>query len=167
MTTIIENLLTIARTQQRLAIVPRYDLTSHIKATILTTQQHAPHRRIINDCPDVSFFCTSDPNYVTHILRILIDNAIVHTPDTSTISVQLRMDAGNCELLVCDDGHGIPADQVSQIFEPFVSIDRGTRHRGSGIGLSIAKSFCNAINATIRHQPNQPHGACFVVRLAE
>jgi K+-sensing histidine kinase KdpD len=68
---------------------------------------------------------------------------------------------------VCDDGHGIPANQVSQIFEPFVSIDRGTKHRGSGIGLSIAQSFCNAINATIRYHPNQPHGACFVVRLAE
>jgi K+-sensing histidine kinase KdpD len=167
MTTIIENLLTIARTQQRLATVPRYDLTAHIKATILTTQQHAPHRRIISDCPEVSFFCTSDPNYVTHILRILIDNAIVHTPDTSTISVQLQMAAGHCELLVCDDGHGIPANQVSQIFEPFVSIDRGTKHRGSGIGLSIAQSFCNAINATIHYHPNQPHGACFVVRLAE
>jgi len=167
MTTIIENLLTIARTQQRLATVPRYDLVPLIQKTIITTQQHAPHRRIISDCPEVSFFCTSDPNYVTHILRILIDNAIVHTPDTSTISVQLQMAAGHCELLVCDDGHGIPANQVSQIFEPFVSIDRGTKHRGSGIGLSIAQSFCNAINATIRYHPNQPHGACFVVRLAE
>jgi K+-sensing histidine kinase KdpD len=48
-----------------------------------------------------------------------------------------------------------------------VSIDRGTNYQGSGIGLSIAQSFCNAINATIRYQPNQPHGACFVVRIAE
>ena len=166
MTTIIENLLTIARTQQRLATVPRYDLAPLIQKAIITTQQHAPHRHITSDCGDTAFFCTSDPNYVTHILQILLDNAIVHTPDTSTISVQLRMGAGHCELCVCDDGHGIPANQVSQIFEPFVSIDRGTSHRGSGIGLSIAQSFCDAINATIRYHPNQPHGACFVVRLA-
>jgi len=166
MTTIIENLLTIARTQQRLATVPRYDLAPLVQKAIITTQQHAPHRHITSDCGDTAFFCTSDPNYVTHIVQILLDNAIVHTPDTSTISVQLRMVAGHCELCVCDDGHGIPANQVSQIFEPFVSIDRGTSHRGSGIGLSIAQSFCNAINATIRYHPNQPHGACFVVRLA-
>jgi len=166
MTTIIENLLTIARTQQRLATVPRYDVAPLVQMTILKTQQHAPHRHITSDCGDTAFFCTSDPNYVTHILQILLDNALVHTPDTSTISVQLRMVAGHCELLVCDDGHGIPVNQVSQIFEPFVSIDRGTSHRGSGIGLSIAQSFCNAINATIRYHPNQPHGACFVVRLA-
>ena len=167
MTTIIENLLTIARTQQRLATVPRYDLAPLIQKTIITTQQHAPLRHITSNCSDTAFFCTSDPNYVTHILRILLDNALVHTADTCHINVQLRLDAGHCEILVCDDGHGIPADQVSQIFEPFVSIDRGTSHRGSGIGLSIAQSFCNAINATIRYQPNQPHGACFVVRLAE
>jgi len=166
MTTIIENLLTIARTQQRLATVPRYDLAPLVQKAIITTQQHAPHRHITSDCGDTAFFCTSDPNYVTHIVQILLDNAIVHTPDTSTISVQLRMVAGHCELCVCDDGNGIPANQVSQIFEPFVSIDRGTSHRGSGIGLSIAQSFCNAINATIRYHPNQPHGACFVVRLA-
>jgi K+-sensing histidine kinase KdpD len=60
-----------------------------------------------------------------------------------------------------------PPIKVNQIFEPFVSINRGTSHRGSGIGLSIAQSFCNAIAATIRYQPNQPHGACFVVRLHE
>ena len=166
MTTIIENLLTIARTQQRLATVPRYDLAPLVQMTILKTQQHAPHRHITSNCGDTAFFCTSDPNYVTHILQILLDNALVHTPDTSTISVQLRMAAGHCELCVCDDGHGIPVNQISQIFEPFVSIDRGTKHRGSGIGLNIAQSFCNAINATIRYQANQPHGACFVVRLA-
>ena len=166
MTTIIENLLTIARTQQRLATVPRYDVAPLVQMTILAMQQQTPQRQIINNCPDEQFFCTSDPDYVTHILHILLDNALVHTPDTSTISVQLRMSAGHCELCVCDDGHGIPANQVSHIFEPFVSIDRGTSHRGSGIGLSIAQSFCNAINATIHYQPNQPHGACFVVRLA-
>jgi signal transduction histidine kinase len=167
MTTIIENLLTIARTQQRLATVPRYDLVPLIQKTIITTQQHAPQRHITSNCDDTAFFCTSDPNYVTHILQILLDNAIAHTADTCHINVQLRFGAGHCEIMVCDDGNGIPADQVSQIFEPFVSIDRGTSHRGSGIGLSIAQSFCNAINATVRYHPNQPHGACFVVRLAE
>jgi signal transduction histidine kinase len=167
MTTIIENLLTIARTQQRLATVPRYDLAPLIRTTILTVQQQSPHRQIAHDCPNELFFCTSDPNYVMHILRILIDNALVHTTDNCTVTVRLRRDSGHCELYVCDDGTGIPANQVSQIFEPFVSIDRGTSHRGSGIGLSIAQSFCNAINATIRYQPNHPHGACFVVRLTE
>lgn len=167
MTTIIENLLTIARTQQRLATVPRYDLAPLIQKTIITTQQHAPQRVITSNCGDTAFFCTKDPNYVTHIVQILLDNALVHTADNCHINVQLRSDTGHYEIMVCDDGHGIPADQVSQIFEPFVSIDRGTNYQGSGIGLSIAQSFCNAINATIRYQPNHPHGACFVVRLAE
>jgi K+-sensing histidine kinase KdpD len=108
---------------------------------------------------------TSDPAYLRHIIQILVDNAIAHTDETCAIHIHAQKSKNGIQLNVCDDGPGVPADQASQIFKPFVTITRGTNHRGSGVGLSMAQAFSHAINATLQYHDNQPHGACFTLQL--
>ncbi len=161
----IDRLLTLAQTEHQVAPVARYDLgpiiAQTLQATLTTAHDHAWHFTP----PPEPIWCESDPTYVTHIVRILLDNAQAHTPAGSQISIALDTANGRPRLRVCDDGPGIPAEHHSRIFEAFVRHNSGTNHTGSGLGLSIAKAFCAAIDAEIDYTPNQPQGACFVVLL--
>lgn len=165
MTTILDNLLTITRIQAVAKTVATYDLAPLVADIITTARHHHPERQLANTMPSDTYMITSDPAYVRHIVNILIDNAIAHTNDTCTIQIQAQFSKGRIHLSVCDDGPGVPSDQITQIFKPFVTISRGTDHRGSGVGLSMAQSFSQAIDADLSYRSNLPHGACFVLAL--
>lgn len=165
MTDTIDNLLTIARTQDRIPTVSSYDIRSLLRDTTQAALRIAPHRSIayIPDANPLS--STADPHYVSHIVRILLDNAIAHTPNDALITVTAVPLTASLEIWVADSGNGVPSEHVATIFEPFVTYSRGTGHRGSGIGLNIATTFATALGASLRYEPNQPRGACFVLTL--
>jgi two-component system OmpR family sensor kinase len=165
MTNMIENLLTIARTEQRIPSVDAYDLMPHVRETVKTVERGAPGRTVQMLCIQTTIMSTYDPHYVNHIIRILLDNAIAHTPATAEIAINCIVAPDSIEIHISDTGPGVPPQHVDSIFEPFVTYSRGTGHRGSGIGLNIAQMFARAMNAHLRYQSNTPHGACFVLEL--
>lgn len=165
MTTILDNLLTITRIQSVAKTVPAYDLAKLVDEIINITNHRHPHRHITHTLVSHTFMSTSNPAYVRHIIQILVDNAIAHTTEHCSIQISAHKVKGAVQLTVCDDGTGVPTEQIDQIFKPFVTITRGTNHRGSGVGLSMAQAFSQAINATLSYHNNQPHGACFEILL--
>jgi two-component system, OmpR family, sensor kinase len=80
----------------------------------------------------------ADPDRVAQILRILLDNALTHTPEGTAIKVTIEPRDGVCELTVSDDGPGIPARARSRVFERFYTADSVS---GSGLGLAIAREL--------------------------
>jgi signal transduction histidine kinase len=79
-----------------------------------------------------------DPVRVAQIVRILIDNALVHTPPGTRIVVSARRSDGHVRLAVRDDGEGIEAPALERVFEPFYTADDA---QGSGLGLAIASEL--------------------------
>jgi two-component system, OmpR family, sensor kinase len=79
-----------------------------------------------------------DPVRVAQIVRILIDNALVHTMPGTQILVTARRSDGHVRLAVRDDGEGIDAQALGRIFEPFYTADDA---QGSGLGLAIASEL--------------------------
>jgi signal transduction histidine kinase len=79
-----------------------------------------------------------DPVRVAQIVRILIDNALVHTPPGTRIMVSARRSDGHVRLVVRDDGEGIDGQALGRIFEPFYTADDA---QGSGLGLAIASEL--------------------------
>ena len=71
-------------------------------------------------------------------MRILIDNALTHTPPGTQIVVTAGRDDGHVRLAVRDDGEGIDSRAVQRIFEPFYTADDA---QGSGLGLAIASEL--------------------------
>jgi PAS domain S-box-containing protein len=73
------------------------------------------------------------------LLRIAFQNLMLNAAQamsgTGTIDVTVRARDGRCEVLVRDAGPGIPSETRDRIFEPFFT----TKHRGSGLGLPIAR----------------------------
>ena len=85
------------------------------------------------------------------LLIILLDNAIKYTPDGGRISVALRERPNGPELVVEDNGVGIPAEDLPHIFERLYRADpaRSRDPGGTGLGLSIARWIVDQHDASI------------------
>jgi signal transduction histidine kinase len=70
-------------------------------------------------------------------------------------------------LCVEDSGYGVPPDFVPQLFERFSrsAASRRSDTNGVGLGLSIARSYAEALGASLYYEPAEPRGARFVVEL--
>jgi two-component system sensor histidine kinase ChvG len=86
------------------------------------------------------------------VITNLIDNALSFSPQGGTVTVNARRDGPMIELVVDDEGPGIPAENLENIFERFYS-DRpqsdSTRGKNSGLGLSISRDIVNAYGGTL------------------
>jgi two-component system OmpR family sensor kinase len=85
-----------------------------------------------------------DHERVLQIGRALVDNALVHTPDATSV----RIVAGETSLAVEDDGPGIPAEYHDQVFVRFSRLD-GSRASGTGLGLAIARELAERMGGTL------------------
>jgi two-component system sensor histidine kinase KdpD len=100
------------------------------------------------------------------VLFNLLDNAAKYSPAGGRIEVEARPVAGAVEIVVRDEGPGIPADALDRLFHKFYRADAGDRQRaGTGLGLAIAKGFVEALGGTIaaRNRTDRS-GAEFIVR---
>ena len=98
------------------------------------------------------------------VIRNLLDNAERHATSTITLSVAER--DHEVEVVVADDGPGIPIDARDRIFERFTRLDdvRTPQSEGTGLGLAIAREIAQAHDGTLTIEDNEP-GARFVLRL--
>jgi len=90
-----------------------------------------------------------DPVRVAQIMRILIDNALTHTPPGTQIVVTAGRDNGRVLLAVRDDGEGIDQPAQQRIFEPFYTADDA---QGSGLGLAIASELADRMSGRLSVQ---------------
>jgi two-component system OmpR family sensor kinase len=89
---------------------------------------------------------TCDPVRVAQVLRILIDNALTHTPAGTDIVVAATREDGVMRLAVRDRGEGIRRGDVSRIFEPFFTSNGA---QGSGLGLAIASELAERMDGAL------------------
>jgi two-component system, OmpR family, sensor kinase len=89
----------------------------------------------------------ADAGRVGQILRILIDNALTHTPEGTDILIQAKLQQGEPALAVRDSGPGVDPHVRDQVFERFVTADDT---QGSGLGLAIARELARAMRGDIR-----------------
>jgi two-component system OmpR family sensor kinase len=87
-----------------------------------------------------------DPVRVAQVLRILIDNALTHTPVGTDIVVAATRADGVMRLVVRDHGDGIRRGDVSRIFEPFFTSNGA---QGSGLGLAIASELAERMDGAL------------------
>ena len=87
-----------------------------------------------------------DPERVAQIMRILIDNALAHTPPGTDMVVTTVREDGHVRLSVRDFGGGIKRQSVDRLFEPFYSAGDG---QGSGLGLAIASELAERMHGRL------------------
>jgi two-component system, OmpR family, sensor kinase len=87
-----------------------------------------------------------DPDRVRQIIRILLDNALTHTPEGTKVTVTTYSVNRRAELTVSDEGSGIPQRVQTRIFERFYTADKAG---GSGLGLAIASELAQRMDGRI------------------
>lgn len=110
---------------------------------------------------------TLDPVRIDQVLDNLIQNAIKFSPPGTAIAVHLAQDAQSAEISVADQGPGIAASELAQVFEAFRSSsrDRADGDASFGLGLAIVKSIIERHGGAVSVESALGRGATFRVRL--
>jgi len=113
-----------------------------------------------------------DPDRLTQLLLVLVDNAVSHSPVGGRIHLAGARDGTRAVTIsVTDQGPGVPDELRERIFEPFARTPGTTRTQGSGLGLAIARQLAVRQGGTLAlaDAASRPSGwgsgACFVLRL--
>jgi two-component system, OmpR family, sensor kinase len=118
-----------------------------------TPAAHRHESRVRLDLPDEPIELECDPERVAQVLRILLDNALVHTPSGTGVRVSAARRNGHVRLEVSDLGLGIKRQNMPHIFEPFFTSNEEAQ--GAGLGLAIARELAERMQGrlTVRSLP--------------
>ena len=97
---------------------------------------------------DEGVWCLGDDARILQIGRALATNAITHTPSGTTVTLRARRRGERSELVVEDDGPGIPPTQRDAVFGRFYRVEGGMAS-GSGLGLSIARELARLMGGDV------------------
>jgi signal transduction histidine kinase len=100
-------------------------------------------------------------------LRNLLRNAIVHTEPAGLVRLSAYRHGARVQLIVDDDGPGIPEEQRERIFDRFARLDaaRGRDNGGAGLGLSIVRAIALAHGGGVAVGSSPEGGARFILEL--
>jgi len=112
----------------------------------------------------------ADANRLEQVLGNLVDNAIKYGRREGTVRIGARVaDAGEVEVVVEDDGPGIPPESLERVFERFYRVDkaRSREQGGTGLGLSIVKHIVQSHGGRVWVRSEVGHGARFYFTLPQ
>lgn len=171
MTKLVENLLTLAREELSLTLGP-----VNFPELIIESIEELPflrHFRVDYDLvPEQIIY--GDALYLKQLLRIILENAGKYVPQGGNIHISLKLMSDTTArksgvlLYIEDNGPGIPAIELENIFDRFYRVDQARSRNipGHGLGLSIAKKIVEAHHGKIRAENVQPHGARFCIEIS-
>ena len=105
---------------------------------------HESHLELRLGADPVEAVC--DPERVAQIMRILLDNALRHTPAGTDVVLAAGRRDGRLRLSVTDFGTGVKRTAMPRIFEPFFTSDDA---QGSGLGLAIARELAERMDGRL------------------
>ena len=110
-----------------------------------------------------------DPVRMRQVLFILLDNSLRFTPPGGAIHLDSQAQGRERQLLVNDDGRGIPAEDLPHVFERFYQVNNPNpgENRSNGLGLSIAKSLIEAQGGRIVIESQEGEGATAILSLED
>jgi signal transduction histidine kinase len=169
MNKLVEDLLILSRLDnQRLVMNPqRIDLSSFLAEIGTQTAKLAGQKEVNFKISPASGVVVADPVRLQQVLLILLDNAFRYTSAGGRVELSAHENGANVDIIVSDTGTGISPEHLSHVFERFYKVDNssGLEYRGSGLGLSIAKSLVEAQAGSIRLESETGKGTRAIVSL--
>ena len=115
---------------------------------------------------DQVIYASVDKDFLNEVVDNLLENAIKYTP-SGWVTVTVKADKDNVQIIVEDTGIGIPKEELSHVFQKFYRVDnRDTREiGGTGLGLYLTKQRVEAMNGRIWAESEVGKGTRFIVAL--
>ncbi|MCE3287087.1 MAG: integral rane sensor signal transduction histidine kinase [Gaiellaceae bacterium] len=110
---------------------------------LATSSGHALRVEVEDDV-----WCLGDDARILQLGRALATNAITHTPPGTTVTLRARRRGDRAQLVVEDDGPGIPPSQRDAVFSRFYRVEGGMAS-GSGLGLAIARELARLMRGNV------------------
>ncbi|HEY7298606.1 MAG TPA: sensor histidine kinase KdpD [Xanthobacteraceae bacterium] len=165
----IANLLDMTRLESG-AVVPNaalHDLGEFVGSALERARKILVHHRVQVDLAKDLPMVEIDPVLFEQVLFNLLDNAAKYAPAATTVHIQSLRDGESIILQVLDEGEGVPASDLEQIFDKFYRVQKADQVRaGTGLGLAISRGFIEAMRGTITAANRTDHtGAVFTITL--
>ena len=111
-------------------------------------------------------YASIDRDFMQEIMNNLIENAIKYTP-AGWITVNVKADDYNVQIIVEDTGIGIPRDEVEHIFQKFYRVDNSDTREigGTGLGLALVKQRVELMNGKIWAESEQGKGSRYILMI--
>jgi len=122
--------------------------------------------RVIDAPPEAAV--TADYDHLVRALENLVANAFKYSSPAGTITLYCTFDVitQGWQLIVSDDGLGIPADQLAHIFDKYRQVTgRGDERRGFGLGLTFVKTTIEAQGGVVSVTSTEGVGSKFIIAL--
>jgi signal transduction histidine kinase len=166
---LIESLLQLARLDAGQETMRRiqFDLARTVSESVELIRPLAEERRITIRTELGAANCLGDPERVSQVVLNLLTNALQHNKDGGEVCVKTHNGNGNAVLTVADNGPGIPAEHLPNVFKRFYRADaaRTSSQGRSGLGLAISSAIVNAHGGSIEIESKVGEGSAFTMRL--
>lgn len=166
---LVGELLTLSRLESPVALpvheeVALMDLVEEIVADA-RFEAEQQHRQIeVRGKALVNLRCA--PDLLWRALENVVRNAIKHSPEGGTVTIELSADINQASIAVLDRGPGVAPAELEAIFEPFYRSTTGAGNvDGHGLGLAIARRVIDAHAGTISAANREGGGLCVVITL--
>lgn len=165
----IANLLDMTKLESG-AVVPnasRQDLGEIVGSALRRASKIVARHRVVLDLELNLPMLELDAVLFEQVLFNLLDNAAKYAPDNTTITIRALRDKESVSLQISDEGAGIPAADLEQVFDKFYRANKGDHVRaGTGLGLAISRGFVEAMHGTISATNRTDRsGAVLTIRL--
>lgn len=172
---IIEDLLTLSRLEQddKTPELTRQNVVDIAQMCVKDFEKEAQNKntKLLFLTQDKAMYANVNTGLLSQALGNLLDNAVKYCPENSEISctVAKAENVQKLNIIIQDNGNGIPTKYSERIFERFFRVDKGRSREtgGTGLGLSIASHIIKLHNGSIieEERPDGKPGARFVITL--
>jgi signal transduction histidine kinase len=170
MTNLVSDLLTLARSDSNTieTRIETFDFRLQADKALESVGPLAASKQISLhlNAPE-TLMATGDPERLSQLLYILLDNAIKYTPNDGEVRLSLAKEGQQLCMKVQDNGIGISKEDQAHIFERFYRADKSRSRQmgGHGLGLSIAKWIVDTHHGTIHLTSELGKGSTFAIRI--
>ena len=141
------------------------DLSGIVNEVAGSYQQMGKGHRISIDVARLPTSFFGDPTLLRQVISNLLSNAIKYSPPGTAITVFGKECRGEAEISVWDQGVGIPAEELSQLFQRFYRASTSMGIAGSGIGLHLVQHLIAMHDGRIEVESTVGEGTVFTVYL--
>lgn len=171
MSGLIKNLLDVNRIESgKLEVVPqRFDLKAFMMRLKEQHQQAASQKQIelFLELPAEDAMLDSDENILLQIAENLLSNAIKYSPKEQQVLISVQAEPEHLHFRIQDQGPGFTAEDQNKLFQKFarLSVRPTAGEQSTGLGLSIVKLLCEALQGRVECQSTPGQGSTFIVTL--
>jgi len=149
--------------------IEQVDMHSVVETVLAMVTPQAERKEIDlihGPCHD-NAIAMADRLKVEQVVLNLLSNAVKFTPSKGRVMTTCGLSEGSVFVTVSDNGPGIPADKLGEIFEPFVQLGRSLSaiREGTGLGLAISRDLARAMNGDVTVESELGTGSMFTLTL--